>query len=114
MSIDEGAERDYIWRRGVNNDIVYIYRPRDKALPPHDITGKVVSLRIQPDGQDEIVLTDENPGVYVSDGPAGKIHNNVTAAMKNDWSWQNAPYGITLDGKMFLRGTITLKNFYER
>ena len=114
MATDEGGELDLVMRRGVDEDRTGIYTPRNRTLPPFDISGQSVSLKIQPHGEDEIVITDTNPGIYVPNDDAGEVKLNIAAATKNAWSWQNAPYVIILGGKMFLRGTITMKNLYDR
>ena len=114
MATDEGGELDLVMRRGVDEDRTWIYRPRNRDLPPFDISGQSVSLRIQPHEAEEIVIPDAKPGIPGRDDAGGAVTSNSRGSTKHDWSWQHAPYVIILDGKLFLRGTITLKHLYER
>lgn len=110
---DEGANHPLTFVRGETRDYVFIYGPRDLTLPRFNITGQSVSIKIKPHGQSEIVYTDVDPGIRISNGAAGEITLNPTGAMKTAYQFQNAPYVILLNGKRWLYGTVTMKSLYE-
>ena len=111
---DEGTNHPLTFVRGEEREYVFIYGPRDLTLPRFDITGQTVSMKIRPHGQSEIVYTDVDPGIRISNGAVGEIMVNPTGAMKTSYQFQNAPYVILLNGKRLLYGTVTVKPLYER
>lgn len=111
---DEGTSHPLIFIRGEERDYLFIYGPRDLTLPRFIITGQSVSMKIKPHGASEIVYTDVNPGIRVSNGAVGEITVNPTGAMKTAYEFQNAPYVILLNGKRLFYGTVTVRPLYER
>lgn len=113
MPKDEPGYKALTFRRGETRAVPFTYGPRDKTLPRYDLTGKSVSMRIQPDGAAEIVYTDVNPGCYISNTVGGEITINPTGAMVTAYDFLNAPYVVLLDGKRIMRGELTIKSLYE-
>lgn len=110
---ESGASHPLVLVRGEDRPYVFVYRPRDRSLAPFVITGQSVTMQIIVAGEIVHTYTDLNPGCYISNGAIGEITVNPSAAMKNAYAFQNARYVITLNGKRFLYGPMTVKYLYE-
>lgn len=98
-------------RRGETRPVVFVYRPRDKSLPPYNISGKTAELRIKPQGAAEIVYS--SPEISITNGVGGEITINIPGATVTAYDFQNAPYTVLLDGKRLFYGELTIKSLYE-
>ena len=52
-SVKESGYREIVLRRGEDRSIKFIYRPRDRSLPPFDISGQTVVLKVKAKGAAE-------------------------------------------------------------
>lgn len=111
MANDEKTYFDMTLRRGEARPIVFVYRPRNKSLPPYNLTGKVVQMRIKPPGEAEIIYN--APIISITNGAGGEITISIPEATVNAYAFQNAPYAVLLDGKRLFPGTLTIKSLYE-
>lgn len=98
-------------RRGETKPQVFTYRPRDKSLPPFNLSGKTVEMRIKPNDGNEIVYG--SPQISITNAAGGEITRNIPGAAVTAYDFQNAPYTILLDGKRLFYGTLTIKSLYE-
>lgn len=113
MAVMEGGNVDLTLRRGETRDYVFYFGPRDMTLQRFNLTGKAIEMRITPKGGSEIVYSAVNPGCYLSNAAAGEITINPSGAMKAAYTFQNAPYYVTLDGKRLFHGSITVQSLNE-
>ena len=99
-------------RRGETRPIPIVHRPKDKTLPPYNITGKPVEMRIQPQGAAEIVYNSA-PNISITNGVGGELTLAIPGATVTAYAFEHADYVIMLDGKRLLHGPLDIKGLYE-
>lgn len=110
-SVKESGYREIVLRRGEDRSIKFIYRPRDRSLPPFDISGQTVVLKVKAKGAAE--QTFGSPEVAITNGPGGEITLNGTGSTLTTLQFQSADYAILLNGKRLVYGSLTLTSLYE-
>lgn len=106
MAKEDPEYHPIVLRRGETKSVSYTYRPRDKTLPPHNITGKVAMMKIKAKGIPEITYV--APYVMVTDGPNGVITRALPGADVTAFAFQNADYAMLLDGERLFYGDLTI------
>lgn len=107
-----GARLDITLIRSETRPRKFIYRPRDRTLSPYDLSGKAFVMRIKAKGLTEIVYN-AAPEISVTDAVNGEFTIDIPGATVEAYTFQNAPYSITIDGKRLLYGTLTIQSLYE-
>lgn len=97
--------------RGETRPKKFVYRPRNRSLPPINLNGFTVGMKIKPQGQTEIVFG--SPEVAITNAAGGEITIAIPHATVTAWQFQNARYVVLLNGIRWLAGTVTVKFFYE-
>lgn len=112
MGANGGAYFELQLFRGDVRPRPFVYRPKDRSLPPYNLTGKTITLKIQPQGQSEIIYS-AAPEIAITNAAAGEFTIAIPAATVTGYQFQNAAYVILLDGKRLLHGPLTVKGLYE-
>lgn len=111
MAINENSYHPLTFRREETRPMLFVFRPRDKSLPPFNLSGKTIQLRIKPHGESEIIFN--SPEISITNAVGGEFTIAIPGATVTAWTFQTAPYAILLDGKRILYGDITVKSVYE-